>query len=276
MLPPHRFTQKGGVPGGHNVIWDGKAKEPFISPVTEQMAVALRHDDVVVDLGAYCGTYAVRCARFPVRHVYAYEPTPDTYALLAGQAPGLPNLTCFDSAVVPDSRRTVDLHISKGIGVTNGCVQNQRKSHSVTVPAVMYEHAVMDATVVKIDVEGLEYTYPVLCGANLRALLIDFHPMSGRQWQKAADKMVAEIEAAGFEPVISPNWSNGWTCAGAWVRDMPETGRVCVPLMDGEQCCGCGCEITSVNESKSICSECWERWLPKHRTGFQKSEKKNV
>jgi FkbM family methyltransferase len=261
-----RHVQGGNVPGGHRVIWDGR-REPFITPTREFNSVPLRHSDVVVDIGAYVGTYAIRCARFPVRRVVAYEPTPRTFAILA--LTRLPNLECVPAAVVPDERPAVDLFVSRGIGVTNSLVLSRRKAGAITVPAVAYARAVAGATVVKIDVEGAEYTYPIV-QPSLRAIIIDFHPIPGRDWVGRARQVMDGFGAAGFTPVVVPDFSNGWTRAASFVRDRPDPGGGYEPMLAGRACCGCGGPIRAAG--RGLCRTCWAAWLPRHREGYRLTE----
>lgn len=249
------------MPGGHNVLWDGKRK-PFITPMKECNSIPLCHSDIVVDIGAYIGTYAIRCARFPVKQVIAYEPTPRTFEVLS--LTSLPNLKIINAAVVGDNRSTVKLFVSKGIGVTNSIILSNRKARTITVPAINYEEAVKDASIVKIDVEGAEYTYPIV-QPQLRAIIIDFHPISKRNWIGRAKEMIREFEDAGFESVVEPDFSCGWTCAGSWIRPRETFGEY-KPMMRGEICCGCGRAIKA--NCKALCQDCFQLWSKKHRTGF--------
>ncbi len=258
----YKHVQGGNVPGGHNVLWDGKRK-PFITPMRECNSIPLRHSDVIVDIGAYVGTYAIRCARFPVKKVIAYEPTPQTFNVLA--LTELPNLEIYQQAVVADDRPSVDLFISRGIGVTNSIILSNRKAGKITVPAVKYEDVVAEASIVKIDVEGAEYTYPII-QPNLRAIIVDFHPIPKRDWIGRANEMIAEFEAAGFQAVISPDFSNGWTSAGSWIRDGDTIGEFS-PMMLGEICCGCGVEIST--DGKGICKDCAKLWSKRHKEGYE-------
>ena len=262
-----QWVQGGGVPGGHSLPYDGKRK-PFVPPMAECASVPLLHSDVVVDIGAYCGTYALRCARLPVKEVYAYEPTPRTYDILAGHKP-LPNFHPIHAGIVGDDRDEVILHVSAGIGITNSIVAALRKVEHIKVPAVRYEKAVENATVVKIDVEGGEYTYKNLINDNMRAILIDFHPVPDFPWIEKANEMMTEILDHGFEPVIVPEFTMGWDRAGSWVRKREQSGE-CEPMMRGELCCGCGAKIKA--KSKAICKECVELWIPKHREGYEIAE----
>lgn len=256
----YKHVNGGGVPGGHNVPWDGSRK-PHIPGMTECHSIALRHSDVVADVGAYVGTYSIYCARFPVKKVVAYEPTPRTADIL--RLTKLPNLEVRNMAVVGDDRRSVDLHISKGIGVTNSIVQERRKAGSITVPAINYIEAVRGASIVKIDVEGAEYDFPII-QPSLRGIIIDFHPMPG-DWKRRARTIMEEIRDAGFTPLIEPTFVSGWNVGGSWVREM-ETEGECEQLMSGQMCCGCGIMIRA--SQKALCPDCFNRWAKKHRQGF--------
>lgn len=257
---PFRFTHKGDVPGGHRIIVNPD-KETHVPTMRECNSIALRHSDVVVDIGAYCGTYAIRCARHPVKRVVAYEPTPASFDVLS--LTSLPNLETVQAAVVGDpEQKVVDLHISAGIGVTNSIVMSNRKVKAITVPAVDYAEAVREATIVKIDVEGAEYGFPIV-QPSLRAVIVDFHPIAGRDWLREAERIVGEIEGAGFRPVIAPKWGNGWSRAGSWIRDRPDDGSGFRPMLDGKLCCCCGREISA--RSKAICVDCAPRIKPKYR-----------
>ena len=256
----YKLVRGGGVPGGHNVLWDG-TREPFITPMRECNSIPLRHSDVVADIGAYVGTYAIRCARFPVKEVTAYEPTPRTYAVLS--LTSLPNMRAVQAAVVGGDRRSADLFISRGLGVTNSTVLSRSKAHRIAVPAIRYEDAVAGASIVKIDVEGAEYEYPIV-QPQLRAVIIDFHPVPG-DWVGAARRIMRGLLDAGFEAVIEPEFSCGWTRAGSWIRP-GETAGECGPLMRGEACCGCGRAIRA--GGRALCRACFQAWSARHCAGY--------
>ena len=261
-----QWTRQGGVPGGHDVICNRHGK-PFVPPVRECHSIELRHSDVVADIGAYCGTFAIYCARFPVKRVIAYEPTPATFEVLARTT--LPNLECKQVVVIGSGEsKKVPFFISPGIGVTNSLVLKRNAAQVLQLDAITYAMAVRGASVVKIDVEGAEYSYPVV-QPGVRALIIDFHPVVGLDWICDAELMISKIEAAGFTPVVKPDWSNGWTRAGSWLRSVKTSG-VCATLMEGQQCCGCGADI--IAKSKALCPKCFLLWTPKSRAEFALAE----
>lgn len=255
------WVQGSGVPGGHYVIDDGTRK-PFAPPMKEPYSLDLRHSDVVVDIGAYVGTFAIRCARYPVKKVTAYEPTPRTFEIL--KMSKQTNLELVNAAVVGDDRAEVTLHISGGIGVTNSIAKSNKKIDAITVPAVNYAEAVRGASIVKVDVEGAEYGFPLI-QPSIRGIAIDFHPMTDREWIKDAMRIIEELQDNGFRAIISPNFDNGWTRAGSWIRPMHTDGEY-EPMMNGQECCGCGKPING--KGMSLCKTCYARWTPKHRVEF--------
>ncbi len=252
----------GGVPGGHNCIY-AEGKKPFITPMKECNSISLRHSDVVVDIGAYVGTYSIRCARFPVKKVIAYEPTKVTFDIL--NLTKLSNLKVINAAIVGDDKTEVKFYISKGIGVTNSTLFSKVKLLN-KVKAVNYKKAIEEASIVKIDIEGGEYSIPIddLVHAKLRGMIIDFHPVK-RDWIEKATLMINKIEDLGFINIIKPNWANGWTRAGSWLRNIDTTGEH-KSMMSGKECCGCGHKING--NTKSICNECSELWSKKHKETY--------
>jgi FkbM family methyltransferase len=263
----YKLVQGGNVPGGHNCIKSPSGKY-FITPMRECNSIPLRHSDVVVDIGAYVGTYAIRCARFPVKKVIAYEPTPESFEVLSKVK--LPNLKLRNKAIVGDDRKKVKLFISKGVGVTNSIVKSKRKKGFVEIGAVNYLKAIEKATIVKIDIEGGEYDLPII-QPQLRAIIIDFHPMPG-DWIGKANKIISNLKKAGYKTVIKPDFSCGWTQAGSWIKPMKTKGR-CKSLMSGLFCCGCGTSI--IAKEKALCPDCHELWGKKYNSGFALGELKN-
>ncbi len=268
----YKLIQGGQVPGGHNVIYRDNDKNPFITPMRECNSIALKHTDVVVDIGAYVGTYAIRAARFPVKKVTAYEPTKQTYDIL--KLSEMSNLEVIRAAIVGDPElKTVELNVSKGIGVTNSLVHGATsKAFTETVQAISYEEATKDATIVKIDVEGAEYQYSgKLVQPKMRAIVLDFHklPKAQGDWVAKSNLLIEEMLDHDFKVVIQPVFDgSGWLQAGSWIRETEEQTEVHVPKMTGQECCGCGVELISQVADKSLCPVCAEQWLPKHKKGF--------
>ena len=80
-----------------------------------------------------------------------------------------------------------------------------------------YEEAIKEATVVKIDVEGAEYSYDII-QPQLRAIILEFHPLTKKDWKGMAYNIMNKIEDAGFKPIIYPTFKNGWALNSSWIR----------------------------------------------------------
>jgi len=183
-------------------------------------SIPLNDKDVVADIGAYVGTYSKWCAIQGVCQVRAFEPTPFTCKVLRRNLADFDFCEAVEAAVVGDSFRgiSVALHVSDGLGVTNGLVGRKRGQVDVEVPVVKFMDATVGATILKVDVEGAEYSYDFSAlPKTVRALMIDFHPVSS-DWKEKAQAIVDSLHIQGFEDVVSPDWSNGWTRAGSWLR----------------------------------------------------------
>ena len=259
----HRHVQGAGVPGGFYGISNG-AKKPFIPSMRECKSIELRHSDVVVDIGAYVGTYSIAAARFPVKRVTAYEPSPYTHGVLS--LTRLPNLVTRHAAIVgATSSGEVDFYISHGIGVRSSLTPSMAKD-PVRVPAVSYAEAVRGATIVKIDIEGGEYDLPIV-QPSLRAIVLEFHPVPKRDWKREAERVMEELRGAGFKAVVPPDFSSGFTHGSSWLRERDDPGDGFDPMLRGEICCGCGAALVSAG-GRAICEVCKSIWLPRHQSGY--------
>jgi len=213
-------------------------EKPFIPSMRECKSIPLHYSDREVDIGAYMGQYSIRCARFPVTKVTAYEPTPLSYQILTKYK--LPNFKPINAAIVGNDRKEVTLHISSGIGAANSTTLSLRARAAINI----------------------EDNFP----DSLRAIIIDFHPVRQYRWLEEAKEIIIAIEREGFTPVIAPDWTNEWARAGSWMRerDLPDVTNA---MLEGTVCCGCGKIIDSVG--KSLCINCWKIWSKRHRRGYK-------
>ena len=200
---------------GHYALKNTKSNNAFQNPMKSAYSIDLHKDDIVADIGAYVGEYALYASRF-AKHVNAFEASPATFEVLKMNE--RENTTMMNLAVVGDDSQEVELHLSNGIGATNSIVKSVRKHESVIVEAIRYEDAVKDASVVKIDVEGAEYSYNII-QSNLRAIILEFHPMTDFDWRSRANLMIEELQDHGFVPAIKlPTFKNGWDTNSAFIK----------------------------------------------------------
>lgn len=192
------------------------SKKAFKNPMASCRVVELRPDDIVADIGAYVGEYSIYAAK-RVKKVYSYEASPDTFEVLTKNRRA--NMEIYHKAVVGGDEETVELYLSKGIGATNSIVKKQSKAGSVKVDAINYVDALKDATVVKIDVEGAEYTYQII-QPQLRAIILEFHPIAGEDWRGSVDWITTQLAYGGFTCLMMPGFTSGWDTNSAWIRDI--------------------------------------------------------
>ncbi len=209
------FFVKSKITGGHYAFKTDKSNKPFENPMDTCLKIKLRPDDVVADLGAYVGEYSMWASLQGVKKVVSYEPTPDTFELLKRNKKS--NMEIHNLAVVGDNTKHIDLYISKGIGVTNSIAKTKGKDHKIEVNTIKYEDAIKDATVVKIDVEGAEYSYNII-QPNLRAIILEFHPIVGKDWKTYANNLMDKIESLGYKRIVRPHFRSGWSLIGCWEK----------------------------------------------------------
>ena len=201
--------------GGHYCLKNNRSASAFTNPMKSCSKVKLYKDDIVVDIGAYVGEYSIHAANCGVSLVRSYEATPATFRILSKNKRN--NMQIFNQAVVGNDSKTVKLYLSSGIGVTNSIAKSKGKKSVIEIDAIKYEDAVKDATVVKIDVEGAEYSYDII-QKHLRAIILEFHPIEGVDWIKNARRIMNQIKTAGFKPMMVPKFQNGWDTNSSWVK----------------------------------------------------------
>lgn len=207
---------KSKITGGHHAFISERAGKPFVNKMTEAMTIPLYTSDVVADIGAYVGEYGLYAIKNGAGRVKCYEPTPTTYEVLTKNAQL--GMETYNMAVTGDDSSKVILHMAKGIGVTNSIAKSHAKKNSIEVPAINYDRVVEDATVVKLDVEGAEYSYDIIKD-HIRAYIIEFHTVSGIDWRKRAEEIMQKLKDRGYKATCLPTFKHGWDFHGAWLKE---------------------------------------------------------
>jgi len=205
---------KNKFTGGHFALQTKTANSPFTNPMSVYRKLKLQSTDIVVDIGAYVGEYSLFAINQGVKKVIAYEPTPNTFTILCMNQK--PNMEIYNCAVIGSKEKTVNLYLSKGIGVTNSTTKI--KKEFITVPAILFDTAVKTATIVKIDCEGAEYSFNLI-QKHLRGIIIEFHPLVNTPWKKQARQIMQNIESVGFTAIHTPQFKHGWDLTGCWVKN---------------------------------------------------------
>jgi FkbM family methyltransferase len=198
---------KSKFTGGHYGFVATRSGKVFTNNLREITSVPLSADDIVADVGAFVGEYSMWAARQGVKKVLSYEASPETFQVL--QKNRVDPMVVTNKAVVGTDVVEIELFLSSGIGATNSITKKNKKDDSVIVPAINYRDAVAEATVVKIDVEGAEYSYDIV-QPNLRAILLEFHPIVGRDWVADAKRIMENIQDNGFLALKTPGFTHGF------------------------------------------------------------------
>jgi FkbM family methyltransferase len=176
--------------------------------------------DVVVDMGAHIGAFAVRAARLAQGgQVYAYEASSKNFALLTENRKlnNLENLYIENSAV---SNRcgTMPFYTPSDNRILGSLLQNT-SSFVETVPAITFsdiiaKHAVTQIDFLKVDVEGAEFDIlfadPEETLSKTRQIVMEFHEF--KDDKRSHHDLVNLLSSHGFEVVVEravfpqPSW----------------------------------------------------------------------
>lgn len=137
----------------------------YEAPLVAFLLAELKPDDTFIDVGAHIGTFALPVARRLLNgRVFAFEPAPDTAALLerAAGRNGLRSLTVIRAAL-GDRTGSTTLRSSVDFGVRDAGVRSLHGEGEALfeVPVIRLddwadEHGLESLAAVKIDVEGNE------------------------------------------------------------------------------------------------------------------------
>jgi FkbM family methyltransferase len=168
------------------VIWEiWKAK------VYDDTRFPIGPEDVVVDLGAHIGAFAVRAAKLAHHgHVYAYEASSKNYALLTEnrQLNGLENFH-IENRAVSDRRVMMPFYIPSENGVLGSLLQKTSRYmemvQATTLHDIVAEHGIARIDFLKVDVEGAEYDILFNCPdetlAKIRRVVMEYHEFDGEK-----------------------------------------------------------------------------------------------
>ena len=187
------------------VIWEiWKAK------VYDDVRIPIGAEDVVVDIGAHIGGFAVRAARLAHRgRVYAYEPFSKNYALLIEnrQLNGLENLH-IENRAVSDRRGKMPLYMPGDNGALGSLMQDTSSSmemvQATTLSDIITEHGIEQIDYLKVDVEGAEYDILFNCPqetfARVRRVVMEYHDFEGDT--RSHRDLVYLLNSHGFKVIV--------------------------------------------------------------------------
>jgi FkbM family methyltransferase len=163
-------------------VFAGKSY-PFLPFITDVRTV--------VDVGANIGASTIFfAANYPQARILAFEPYPDSHALLVRNVEGLPQISTFNFGLF-DHDKQAPLHLGLQDTVTNsiGASCEAAGDRDVMVnlraaSAVLTELNVLEIDVLKLDTEGCEL--PILRSmlawmARVVVIYVEFHHESDRR-----------------------------------------------------------------------------------------------
>lgn len=180
--------------------------------VYEDARVSIRPGDVVVDIGAHIGVFAVWAAqRAQGGRVYAYEASRANYELLVEnqRLNGAPNLHAENLAVFDQPGRH-DFYRPGGNGALGSLLQDQRAEKEVvtatTLPDLLADRGLERIDYLKMDVEGAEYPILLHCPAEtldrVSNVVLEYHELEGAPW--GPRDLEDRLRACGFQVSREP------------------------------------------------------------------------
>ena len=198
VLPEHRYIH-----------------EDYETPVYNYLKERVRPGDVILDVGAHVGIFTILLARWtgPTGRVFAFEPTPVTFAALSehltlnGVAERVTPVPC----AVSDQPGTVNFYT---ISNSPENTLNQRHTSLGEATGIQVQVRTIDEfcaekeitpALIKIDIEGFELH--ALRGAretiarHKPLLVIEMHPMNWPDINLSPEQVEAELAALGLRAV---------------------------------------------------------------------------
>lgn len=138
-------------------------------PLLNDLKALPKKPGVAIDIGANVGNHAVFFAREMGMSVFAFEPHPETFKILKGNALGL-QIACINKGVdsVPGS-----LWITNKVNTGQNKISHQRTDMAVELTDLR-ECELLEVAIIKIDVEG--YELRVLQSPVVQSLIDEYKP----------------------------------------------------------------------------------------------------
>lgn len=197
------------------MVWEiWKAK------VYDDARIPIRAGDVVVDMGAHIGAFAVRAARLAQGgHVYSYEASSKNFDLLTEncQLNDLRNVYIENSAV-SNQRGSMPFYTPSENGILGSLLQDtssfMERVQTTTFSDIIAKHAITHIDFLKVDVEGAEFDIlfanPDETLSKTRQIVMEFHEFRGDE--RNHTDLVNLLNSHGFKLVVEkakfpqPSW----------------------------------------------------------------------
>lgn len=191
-------------------------KETCLDRQYELASVPIEDGWTVIDVGAGLGDFATSVAkRCPNSTVYAYEPSPDSFALLLANCElnGVHNVVAYPHAV--GSRSATAVLYAGATPVQHSTEQrgDQRRAvvESVALGSILDQHGLPSCDFLKIDCEGAEYDILLNTDADVvrrfRHICLEYHERGTAHSRRDLVQRFAEL---GYHVRTTPNRAHGY------------------------------------------------------------------
>ena len=193
------------------VVW-----EIWRAKIYDDPHFSIKEKDIVVDIGAHIGAFAVRAAKLArLGRVYAYEASGKNHSLLKHntQLCNANNITTYHKAV-SDARGELKFYQPGHNGALGSLMQDEDSPmeivESVTLVDIINDNKLEHIDLLKIDVEGAEYNILLNCPADalakVRRVVLEYHEFvdDPRNYQVLVDVLKSHNFNVIVEPGIFP------------------------------------------------------------------------
>ena len=191
------------------VIW-----EVWKAKIYDDVRLPIGEKDVVVDIGAHIGGFAVQAARLAHRgRVYAYEPASNNFAILAEnrQLNGVYNLQIYNKAIT-NRHGKMALYLPGANGALGSLLQETSSAKEMvqvtTLTDIIAEHGIEQIDFLKVDAEGSEYDiffhYPEETLARVRRVVMEYHEFEGDK--RTHQDLVELLKSQGFRVTVESGY----------------------------------------------------------------------
>lgn len=192
-------------------------KETCLEKQYEQASTELENGWNVIDVGAGLGDFTICVAqRYPQSRVYAYEPFPESFALLEENLAlnDIQNVHAYPYAVGSQDG-TLELRFISSEAVQHTTTSTEQESdtlevQSITLERILSQHALDVCHYLKMDCEGAEYDILLNAASEvlrrIENVCLEYHdgvtPYSH-------DDLAIFFEDHGFQVSLTPNPVHG-------------------------------------------------------------------
>lgn len=177
-------------------------------------------NDIALDLGGNIGTTAKMMA-LRAKATEVLEPECGNFIMLKKNLEGVERIKCINAAITQPGERKTLLFLNAGKNQGSHSLVVKKGRASVTVEGKPVNELSEDFTVLKMDIEGYEYTIlPIILQKlkKLRLLAVEFH-LNRKTWRGVcAQELTKLISLEGFKPIKALKIGKNWHTLGVWER----------------------------------------------------------